>query len=103
MLEIIVLGLLAAYVVLLLIPSAFRIESDCVGEYGRERITGDSYVAAAAVVGTFGWLAVTAGAIYAQIAESTRLSLLLPLAWFVFFVGGFLVIAAAIGPQLCPS
>jgi hypothetical protein len=89
--------------VLLVIPSAFTIESECVGEYGRQRITGDSYFAAAAVVGTFGWLAVAAAAIYAQIAESTRLALLLPFAWFVIFVGGFLVFAAAIGPQLCPS
>jgi hypothetical protein len=89
--------------VLLLIPSAFTIESDCVGEYGLERITGDSYFAAAAVVGTFGWLAVAAAAIYAQIVESTRLALVLPFAWFVVFVGGLLVFAAAIGPQLCPS
>lgn len=101
--EILVLGSLAACIVLLVIPSALTIESDCVGEHGRERITGDSYFAAAAVVGTFGWLAVTAGAIYAQIAESARLALLLPIAWFVVFVGGFFVIAAAIGPQLCPS
>jgi hypothetical protein len=100
---ILVLGSLAAWFVLFVIPTAFTIESDCLGEYGLERITGDSYFAAAAVVGTFGWLAVTAGAIYAQIAESTRLALLLPIAWFVVFVGGFLIIAAAIGPQLCPS
>ena len=100
---ILVLGSLAAALVLLVIPSAFTIESDCVGESGRERITGDSYFAAVAVVGTFGWLAVAAAAIYGQIAESTRFALLLPFAWFVIFVGGFLVFAAAIGPQLCPS
>lgn len=102
-LEIVALGSLAAFLVLLAIPSAFTIESECVGAYGRVRITGDTYFAAAAVVGTFGWLAVAAGAIYAQIAESTRLALLLPIAWFVVFVGGFLAVAAAIGPQLCPS
>lgn len=102
-LEILVLGPLAAYLVLRVIPSAFSIESDCVGQYGVQRITGDSYFAAAAVVGTFGWLAVAGGAIYAQIAESSRLALLLPLAWFVVFVGGFLAGAAAIGPQVCPS
>jgi hypothetical protein len=100
---ILVLGSLAAALVLLVIPSAFTIESNCVGESGRERITGDSYFAAAAAVGTAGWLAVAAAAIYAQIAESTRLALLLPFAWFVIFVGGFLVFAVAIGPQLCPS
>ena len=102
-LEILVLGFVAAWLVLLVIPNAFTIESDCVSEYGRVRITGDTYIAAAAVVGTFGWLAVAAGAIYARIAESSRVALLLPAAWFVAFVGGFLVAAAAIGPQPCPS
>ncbi len=102
-LEIIVLGLLAAYVVLLLIPSALTIESDCVGALGRERITGDSYFAAVAVVGTFGWLAVGVVAIYAQIADWPRLALLLPLAWFVVFVSASLIVAAAISPQLCAS
>jgi hypothetical protein len=102
-LEIIVLGLLAAYVVLLLIPSAFTIESDCVGELGRKRITGDSYFAAAAVVGTFGWLAVGVVAIYAQIADRPRLALLVPLAWFAVFVSASLIMAVAIAPQLCPT
>jgi hypothetical protein len=102
-LEILVLGLLAAYIVLLAIPEAFRIESECVGLYGHERVGGDSYFAAAAVLGTFGWLGVATGAIFAQIAESARAALLLPLVWFVVFVGGFLVAAMAMGPQLCPS
>lgn len=102
-LEIIVLGLLAAYVVLLLIPSAFTIESDCVGEYGRERIPGDSYFAAASVFGTFGWLAVAVVTIYAQIADWPRLALLLPLAWFAVFVSSSLIVAVAMAPQLCPS
>ena len=102
-LEILVLGFAAAWLVLLVIPTGFTIESECVSEYGRVRITGDTYMAAAAVVGTFGWLAVTAGAIFARIAESSRVALLLPPAWFVAFVGGFLVAAAAIGPLPCPS
>jgi len=46
---------------------------------------------------------VAVAAIYAQITESSRLALFLPFAWFLVFVGGFLAIAAAIGPQLCPS
>ena len=102
-LEILVLGARAAYLVLAVIPSAFTIESDCVGGFGRQRITGDSYFAAAAVLGTFGWFVVLIGTIYARISESTRLATLLPLVWFVVFVGGFLVAAAAIGPQVCPS
>jgi hypothetical protein len=103
MLEILVLGSLAAYLVLLAIPAAFTIESDCVGSYGLERVSGDSYFAAAVVLGTFGWVGVAMGALFAQIAESARTALLLPAVWFVVFVGGFLVAAAAMGPRPCPS
>lgn len=102
-LEILVLGALAAYLVLGIIPSAFSIESDCIGPSGVRRITGDTYFAAAAVVGTFGWLAVAAAAICAQISESRRLALFLPFVWFLVFVGGALAVAATIGPQVCPS
>lgn len=102
-LEIIVLGPLAAYLVLKAIPSVFEIESQCVGRYGRQRITGDSYFAGASVAGTFGWLAVIVGAIYAQIADSPRLAVLLPVAWFLAFVSGSLIVAAAMGAQLCPD
>ena len=102
-LEILVLGALAASLVLVVFPWAFTIESDCIGAFGQQRITGDSYFAAAAVAGTVGWLGVLLGVIYARISESTRLATLLPLVWFVVFVGGFLVAAAAIGPQVCPS
>ena len=100
--EILVLGALAAFLVLWVIPSAFSIESDCIGAFGFERTAGDAYVAASVVVGTFGWLAVAVGAIYARIVESSRLSVLLPIAWFAIFVGGFLVGAALLGPELCP-
>lgn len=102
-LEILVLGPLAAYLVLLVIPSAFDIESQCVGEFGAEQITGDTYFAGASVFGAFGWLAVVVGVIAAQIAESPRVAVLLPIAWFAVFVGGALVVAATIGPQLCPQ
>lgn len=44
-LEILVLGPLAAYLVLRVIPSTFGVEWECVGEYGRERVVGDSYLA----------------------------------------------------------
>jgi hypothetical protein len=102
-LEVVVLGPLAAYVVLLAIPSVFEIESQCVGPYGVQRIAGDSYFAGAGVGGTLGWLAVIGGAIYAQIADSPRLVVLLPIAWFLAFVSGSFIVAAALGAQLCPD
>ena len=100
--EILVLGLLAAYLVLLVIPSAFEIESQCVGQYGAQRVTGDSYFAGASVFGTLGWFAVALGVLFAQIAESSRLAVALPLVWFTVFVSVFLIVGAVIGPQLCP-
>jgi len=103
MLEILVLGPLAAFLVLRVIPSTFGIEWECFGEYGRERVVGDSYLAGISVAGTFGWLAVIVGVLYAQIAESRRLTVLLPLAWFLVLVLTSLVVSASMGPQLCPS
>jgi hypothetical protein len=102
-LEIVVLGLLAAYLVLRVVPSAFEIEWDCVSDLGHQRILGDSYLAGVVVAGTFGWLAVGVGVIYAQIAESPRVAVLLPIAWFGVLVAASLVAAGAMGPQLCPS
>lgn len=102
-LEIVVLGPLAAYLVLLAIPWLFEIESECIGPYGVQPVAGDSYFAGVSVAGTLGWLAVIAGAIYAQIADSPRLAALLPVGWFVVFVSGSLIVAAAMGPQLCPG
>jgi len=102
-LEILVLGLLSAFVVLQLVPATVGIEWQCVGTYGVQRIAGDSYLDAASVVGTFGWLAVAAGVLYAQIAESRRLAVLLPLAWFGVFVSGSVITAISMGPQLCPG
>jgi hypothetical protein len=102
-LEVLVLGLVAALLVLWVFPSTFAIEADCLGPGGVQRTIGDSYFAAAAVVGTLGWLVVGVGVVHARIAEAARMSVLLPLTWFVVFVGVFLVFAAAVGPELCPS
>lgn len=102
-LEVLVLGPLAALLVLRVIPSAFGVEWECVGEYGRERVAGDSYLAGFSVAGTLGWIAVIVGVLYAQIGESGRLAVLLPLAWFVVLVLTSLVVAASMGSQLCPS
>ena len=102
-LEILVLGPLAAFLVMRLIPSLFGVEWECVSEYGRQRVAGDSYLAGFAVVGTFGWILVIVGVLVAQIWESERLAVLLPVVWFVGFVLTSLVIAAAMGSQPCPS
>ncbi len=100
-LEILVLGSLAALLVLWVIPSAFEIEWACVGVSGVLHQAGDSYVAGFGVAGTFGWLAVFVIAIFANIAEVRWLPVVLPLAWFLTLVAGSLVAAASIGPQPC--
>lgn len=101
--EILVLGPLAAFLVLWVVPAAFEIEWQCIGTTGVQRVAGDSYVAGVTVAGTFGWLAVAVGAIYAQISESRRLAVLLPLVWFAFFVLAALIGAVSLGSQTCPS
>lgn len=103
LLEILALGVLAAWLVLWVVPSAFQIEWDCVSTSGARRVGGDSYAAAVVLAGTFGWLLVAIGVISAQIAESRRATLLLPLAWFAVFVVAALVAAAAMGAQPCPG
>jgi hypothetical protein len=103
LLEIVVLGPLAAFLVLRVIPSTFGIEWECFGEYGRERVVGDSYLAGASVAGTFGWLLVIVGVLYAQIAESRRLVVLLPLVWFLVLVLTSLGVAASMETPLCRS
>ena len=103
LLEIALLGPLAALVVLWLVPSAVGFEWQCLGTSGVERVPGDTYLAAVVVLGTFGWLLVMVGAIYAQIADSRRVAVLLPLAWFGVFVAGSVIAALSIGAQICPS
>lgn len=100
--ELLVLGPLAAILVLGLIPSAFEIEWACIGPRGIEGTAGDTYAAAFGVVGTLGWFAVLAAAIYAEIVGARRLAVLLPVIWFAVLVSTALIAAAAIGPQLCP-
>ena len=100
-LEILVLGPLAALLVLWVIPSAFEIHWACVGGSGVLRQAGDSYAAGFGVAGTFGWLAVFVASIFASIAEVRWLPVVLPLAWFLALVAGSLVVAASIGPQPC--
>ena len=92
---------LAALLVLWVIPSAFEIEWGCVTGSGVLHQAGDSYAAGFGVAGTFGWLAVGFGAIFASIAEVRWLPVVLPFAWFLALVAGSLVVAASIGPQPC--
>lgn len=99
---IVLLGMLAAPLVLIAVPRAFGIEWACIGETGVQRTAGDTYIEALAVLGTIGWLAVLVGAIYASIAERRRLVVLLPTLWFVSLVSAALVAAAAVGPAPCP-
>ena len=103
LLEILVLGPLAAFLVVYLIPSLVGLDSNCVGALGPQRMSGDTYNAGMMVLGTFGWLLVGAGVLYARIAESERLAVLLPVAWFLLLVLSALAIAAAMGPESCPS
>jgi hypothetical protein len=101
--EILVLGLLAAYLVLVVIPGAFEIESSCVGRLGVQSTDGDSYIGGLVAVGTLGWLGVFLGTIWASIADKPRMVVLLPALWFAAFVLGALVLAIWVGPQPCPA
>lgn len=83
LLEILLLGPVAAFLVVRFIPSLFGADWDCVGAYGRQRVAGDTYLAGMVVMGTFGWLLVAVGVLFAQIAESEKLAALLPLVWFL--------------------
>jgi hypothetical protein len=102
-LEMLILGPLAGYLVLGAIPDAFDVEWSCVSSVGSERSQGEDYVAAFAVFGTLGWFAVLTGSIFAGIADARRLAAILPVAWFVILVGSALVAAATLGPAVCPS
>ncbi len=102
-LEFLVLAPAAAVVALWLVPDAFGIEWNCVGASGVQRVSGDSYAATIAVAGTFGWLFVLMGELYARVAGARRLALLLPLAWFVLLVLTAVIMAAAVGSEPCPS
>jgi hypothetical protein len=103
LLEILVLGPIAALVVLRFVPDAFAIESECFGAGGSQRVAGDTYNAGMVVAGTFGWLFVLVGVVFAEIAESRRVTVLLPIVWFVALVVTSLLAALAIGSQPCPS
>jgi hypothetical protein len=101
LLEILVLGPLAAFLTIWLVPGLVGLEWQCVGTSGVQRVGGDTYLSAVVVAGTFGWLLVMVGAIYAQIGESRRLAAVLPLVWFSAFVAGALIYALALGPESC--
>jgi hypothetical protein len=101
---VVVLGILAAVLVLWAIPSLFEIEWECIaGAGGVESGKGDSYLSGVVVFGTLGWLLVAIGVVYAQIFGSRRGTLLLPAVWFATFVLGALIVATALGPQPCPA
>lgn len=102
--ELVVFIPLAGVLVLWLIPKWFDIQWSCVSGLGQEGNTsGDVYSNAAGVLGTFGWIVIVIGVLYAHIAERPRLAALLPALWFVLLVGGALLAAAAISPATCPS
>jgi len=103
LLEVLVLGPIAAALVLRFIPSLFGVDWDCVGAYGRQRVAGDTYLAVMVVAGTFGWLLVALGMLFAQIADSERLAVLLPVVWFLVLVVSSFAFSAATGSEFCPS
>jgi len=102
-LEFVLLGPLAAVLVLVAVPRAFGIESACLGELGAVSTEGDSYVAAFVVVGTLGWLGVFVGVILASIAERPAVVIGLPALWSAVLVLAALAVAAVIGPVACPT
>lgn len=101
-LEFVLLGPLAAALVLVAVPRGYGIESACLGGLGAVSTEGDSYVAAFVVAGTLGWLGVFVGVILASIAERPAIMLALPALWFAVLVLAAVTVAAAIGPVACP-
>jgi hypothetical protein len=96
-----VLGVVAAGVIVDLIPRLLTIESSCISSQGWTRSDGDSYFGTVMVIGTFGWLGVGVATIFASIAERRLAVLLLPMAWFAAFVLLALTMAFVIGPAPC--
>lgn len=102
--EILVFIPVAGILVLWLIPKWFDIQWSCVSGSGQEgNSAGDVFSNTLGVLGTFGWIVILIGVLYAHIAERPRLAAVLPALWFVLLVGGAAVAAAAIGPSPCPS
>lgn len=99
--EILVLGPLAAFLVLWAIPEAFEVEWGCISTAGVAHTSADTYVAGFGVLGTLGWILVGLVVLFASITGWRRVWAVLPIAWFSALVLGALVAAAAIGPQLC--
>jgi hypothetical protein len=101
-LEMLILGPLAAILVLGVIPSALEVEWACTTSLGTTRTAGEDYIAAFAVFGTIGWFGVLVASIFAGIADARRLAAILPVLWFVVLVGAALVVAWTVGPAACP-
>ena len=85
-LGILLLAPLAAFLVLGVIPRAFDIEWSCIGRYCVESTGSDTNLDDPDVAGTFGWLLVIIGVLFARIAERLRLAALLPLGWFAALI-----------------
>jgi hypothetical protein len=96
-----VLGGLAAFLVIDLIPRLFTIEPACLSGGGVQGSSSEAYFDSVMVIGTLGWLGVGVGAIYASIGERRRVVLLLPVAWFFSLVVFALTLAVTIGPARC--
>jgi hypothetical protein len=104
LLELVVLGVLAAFLTLWAIPHAFAIEWECLAKTGGVRSgDGDFYESGVVVIGTVGWLLVSIGVLYSRIFDSRRGTLLLPAVWFGIFVLGALIVATALGSQPCAA
>jgi hypothetical protein len=97
----IVLGALAAVLAIAVIPGLFTVEPACVSAGGWQGSSGESYFDAVMVVGTFGWLGVAVGTIFASIADRRRVVLLLPAVWFTALVVFALTLAIVVGPAIC--
>lgn len=102
-LEFLVLGPLAAVLVLAVIPQRFEIESSCVGRLGYVGTVGDTYVASVSALATLAWIVTFLAVIYASIGEMRAAVVVLPAACFSAVVLGALAAAVAVGPALCPA
>lgn len=98
--ELIALAAVSAWLVLVLIPSAFEVEWSCFGESARHT-SADTYIGAFAVGGVLGWL--VAAGLTALVHTSSRgwLAVVVPAAWFGVLVIASVAVAASIGPLSC--
>ena len=98
--EIVILGPVAAIVVLGIVPATFGIEWFCVFE-GAEAKGADYYWDTFSIVTPVTWLALVVAAISTHTRGLRNVAAALPVVWFVLLVASSFVVGASLGSQPC--